>query len=103
MQGQASSDLFLRIEQPFLNYWKGSKSYASFVTFFLAFTACRMVWVPYFLYQTYAVQLEGDLDFLVWPSAMFYVLQLAWYAKMCSMVLHYRLPREVKERLHKEQ
>ena len=59
--------------------------------------------MPYFLYQTYAVQLEGDLDFLVWPSAMFYVLQLAWYAKMCSMVLHYRLPREVKERLHKEQ
>jgi hypothetical protein len=88
--------------QPFLNRWKKSKSYVSFVLFFVAFTLCRVVWVPYFVYTTYAVYLHGEIDYLIWPSILFYILQLVWYAKMCTMIVNYKLPKEMKERL-KEQ
>ena len=90
--------------QPFLNHWKKSKSYLSFIMFFIAFTFCRVVWVPYFVYTTYALYLHGEIDYLIWPSILFYILQLAWYAKMCTMIVNYKqqLPKELKERL-KEQ
>jgi hypothetical protein len=72
--------------------------------FFIAFTLCRVVWVPYFVYTTYALYLHGEIDYLIWPSILFYILQLAWYAKMCTMIVNYKqqLPKELKERL-KEQ
>jgi len=54
--------------QPFLNHWKKSKSYPSYIVFFVVFTLCRVIWVPYFIYKTYAVHLNGTLDILVWPS-----------------------------------
>lgn len=93
-----SKGFFAEASTPFLNYWKKSKSYASFVVFFLVFTLCRMLWVPYFLYITYVIHLKGEVDFLIWPSILFYLLQLAWYVKMCHMVVNYKFPKEVEER-----
>jgi hypothetical protein len=74
--------LYTYLYQPFLNYWKISKSYTSYVIFFISFTLCRIVWVPYFIYTTYAIHLHGQMDILIWPSVAFYALQLAWFAKM---------------------
>lgn len=74
--------LYTYLYQPFLNYWKISKSYTSYVIFFISFTLCRIVWVPYFIYTTYAIHLHGQIDILIWPSLVFYALQLAWFAKM---------------------
>ena len=62
-----------------------------------------MVWVPYFVYTTYAIYLDGEIDYLIWPSVLFYILQLCWYVKMCGMALHYKLPKEVKDRLKKQE
>lgn len=96
-----SKGFFTEASTPFLNYWKKSKSYASFLVFFLVFTSCRMIWVPYFVYGTYAILLNGEIDFLIWPSVLFYVLQLMWYVKMCTMVAKYKIPKEAQERLNK--
>lgn len=89
--------LLLINDQPFLNHWKIHKSYKSFLTFFASFTLCRIFWVPLFVYRTYAVHLEGKIDYLIWPSVMFYVLQLFWYAKMVGMIFHYKTPEEIQK------
>jgi hypothetical protein len=78
------------------NYWKGSKSYMSFVIFFCSFTVFRVIWVPYFLYETYVNKLNGETDFLLYLSVMFCLLNGAWYFKMCQMLVNYRLPKEMK-------
>lgn len=51
-----------------------------------------MIWVPYFVYRTYAILLDGDIDMLIWPSVLFYILQLVWYVKICGMVVNYKDP-----------
>jgi hypothetical protein len=89
--------------QPFLNHWRTSKSYPSYVVFFVVFTLCRVIWVPYFIYKTYAVHLNGELDMLIWPSLAFCLLQFVWYAKMCTILVNYKLPKEAMEQSSKEQ
>ncbi|KAL7425705.1 hypothetical protein ACHAXM_000131 [Skeletonema potamos] len=81
---------------PPFNYWKGTKSYMSYVIFFCSFTVFRVIWVPYFLYDTYVNKLNGETDFLLYLSVMFCLLNGAWYLKMCQMLLNYRLPKEMK-------
>eukprot|EP00804_Cyclotella_cryptica_P018753 CCRYP_007242-RA/>CCRYP_007242-RA protein AED:0.05 eAED:0.05 QI:432/1/1/1/1/1/2/363/224 len=93
----ASKGFFTEASTPFFNYWKTHKSYKSFLTFFASFTLCRIVWVPFFVYRTYAFHLDGEIDYLMWPSVMFYVLQLFWYAKMVGMIFHYKTPEEIRE------
>ena len=29
---------------------------------------------------------------LIWPSVLFYILQLVWYVKICGMVVNYKDP-----------
>lgn len=89
--------------QPFLNYWKKSRSYSSYVVFFIVFTLCRVIWVPYFIYTTYAHHMHGELDMLIWPSLAFCLLQFAWYAKMCMIVVNYKIPKDLMEQVSKEQ
>eukprot|EP00581_Thalassiosira_minuscula_P029518 CAMPEP_0183769670 /NCGR_PEP_ID=MMETSP0739-20130205/22817_1 /TAXON_ID=385413 /ORGANISM="Thalassiosira miniscula, Strain CCMP1093" /LENGTH=253 /DNA_ID=CAMNT_0026009347 /DNA_START=7 /DNA_END=768 /DNA_ORIENTATION=+ len=96
-----SKGFFAEASTLFLNHWKKSKSYTSFLIFFLVFTSCRMIWVPTFLYTTYAIHLNGEIDVLIWPSILFYILQLVWYTNMCAMVVSYRIPSNVQERLEK--
>jgi len=98
-----SRGFFTEGSTPFLNHWKKSKSYASFVIFFLSFTLFRIVWTPYFLYNIYAVALDGQIDYLIWPSIMFYLLQLAWYGKMCTMLVDYRDPNKQAKKIMKAQ
>ncbi len=62
-----------------------------------------MIWVPYFVYTTYAIHLKGEIDYLIWPSVMFYVLQLLWYGKMCTMVVNYRVPKKLNEEKAKKE
>ncbi|KAL3816911.1 hypothetical protein ACHAXA_009106 [Cyclostephanos tholiformis] len=89
--------------QPFLNHWKKSKSYSSYVVFFVVFTLCRLIWVPYFIYTTYFYHLNGELDMLIWPSLAFCLLQFAWYAKMCMIAVNYKIPKDLMEQFSKEQ
>jgi len=88
--------------QPFLNHWKNTKSYKSFIIFFISFTLCRIIWVPYFVYSTYVIQLKGDIDWLIWPSVLFYILQLVFYIKMCGMVVNYKEKKKGEEEKKKE-
>ena len=88
--------IICRRGQPFLNHWKRSKSYASVWMFWTAFTACRILWVPYFLHQSYYVKLNGELDTMIYPSVAFYLLQLAWWVKMCTMLVNYKVPEKAK-------
>jgi len=78
------------------NYWKRSKSYGSFVVFFASFTAFRVMWVPYFLYETYVKEMKGETDFLLYLSVMFCLLNGAWYVKMCQMLVNYRVPKKME-------
>lgn len=78
------------------NYWKGCKSYLSFVVFFGTFTVCRVIWVPYFLYDTYVNELDGETDLLLYLSVLFCLLNGAWYVKMCQMLFHYRIPKKME-------
>ena len=78
------------------NNWKRSKSYMSFVVFFASFTVCRVIWVPYFLYETYVKELNGEKDLLLYLSVMFCLLNGAWYVKMCQMLVNYRVPKKME-------
>jgi hypothetical protein len=53
--------------------------------------------VPLFLYNTYTVHLDGKIDYLVWASILFYMLQLAWWFKMVGMLFHYKSPDEIQK------
>jgi len=97
----SSKGMLAEASTPFLNYWKTSKSYTSFVVFFIAFTFFRVLWVPWFLYTTYQIHLGGEIDFIIWPSIVFCGMQLVWYFKMCRMVVNYRIPKSLQERLNK--
>jgi hypothetical protein len=46
--------------------------------------------------------LHGEIDYLIWPSVLFYLLQLAWWVKMVEMLV-YKTPEELeKERKKKD-
>ena len=77
------------------NYWKESKSFVSYVVFFTSFTFCRVIWVPYFVYDTYINKLHGETDFLLYLSIIFMILNGVWYVKMVRMLVNYRLPKEM--------
>lgn len=97
----SSKGMLAEASTPFLNYWKKSKSYTSFIIFFAVFTLCRILWIPYFVYSTYAIHLKGEIDFIIWPSVLFCIMQFLWYFKMCKMVVKYRLPKDLEERLNR--
>ena len=78
------------------NYWKRCKSYMSFAVFFGVFTVCRVIWVPYFLYDTYVNELDGETDLLLYLSVLFCLLNGAWYFKMCQMMVNYRVPKKME-------
>jgi hypothetical protein len=47
--------------------------------------------------------LHGEIDYLIWPSVLFYLLQLAWWVKMVEMLVRYKTPEELeKERKKKD-
>lgn len=94
----ASKGFFAEASTPFLNRWKRTKSKTDFLIFFASFAISRVFWVPYFVYQTYAVQLKRT-DFLLWPSLAFIVLQLVWFLKMCGVALNYKVPKELSEKV----
>ena len=78
----------------FLNRWKRTHRREDYVTFFAVFIVCRIAWVPCFVYEMYTA--VGEVDAICLVSAAFYVLQLAWYAKMISILRNYRVPAQVK-------
>ena len=85
------------IRQPFLNHWKTHKCYTTYLIFFTSFTLCRIVWVPLFVHNTYMIHLDGKIDYLIWPSVLFYLLQLSWWAKMVAMLFHYKSPDQIEK------
>ena len=86
--------------QPFLNYWKTHKTYNTYLIFFTSFAICRIVWVPIFAYNTYMIHLNGQFDYLIYPTVVFYLLQLAWFGKMIQMLWNYKSPEEIEKERH---
>lgn len=78
---------------PFLNRWKRTHTRRDYVLFFVAFTCCRIIWVPWFVWEM--KRLLGA-DFIFYGSVFFYVIQIVWYSKMIPILLHYKVPDEMK-------
>ena len=78
---------------PFLNRWKRTHTKRDYVLFFVAFTCCRIIWVPWFVWEMKSL-LGGD--YIFYGSCFFYLIQLVWYSKMIPILLHYKVPDEVK-------
>ena len=78
---------------PFLNRWKRTHTKRDYVLFFVAFTCCRIIWVPWFVWEMKS--LLGE-DYIYYGSCFFYLIQLVWYSKMIPILLHYKVPDEMK-------
>jgi len=78
------------ISTPFYNRWKLTKTKADFVILCVIFFLCRIVWVPIFLWGMYFRQSSpAEFDLLMVASLAFYVLQLAFFAKMVNILMNY--------------
>ena len=78
---------------PFLNRWKRTHTKRDYVLFFVAFTCCRILWVPWFVWEMKSLL---GADYIYYGSLFFYLIQLVWYFKMIPILLHYKVPDEVK-------
>mmetsp|Transcript_15452 Transcript_15452/g.25766 ORF Transcript_15452/g.25766 Transcript_15452/m.25766 type:complete len:276 (-) Transcript_15452:104-931(-) len=78
---------------PFLNRWKRTHTKRDYVLFFVAFTGCRVIWVPWFAWEM--KNLLGA-DYIFFGSCLFYIIQMVWYSKMIPILLHYKVPDEMK-------
>lgn len=78
---------------PFLNRWKRTHTKRDYVLFFVAFTACRMIWVPLFVWEMKTLL---GADYIFVGSCLFYMIQLGFYSKMIPIFFHYRVPDEMK-------
>ena len=43
------------------------------------------------------IHLKGKIDYLIWPSLLFYILQLFWWFKMVEMLFHYKSPDQIEK------
>ena len=89
----ASKGSIVEFSTPFLHRWKRSKARGDFLVFYVVFLLVRVVWVPYFLYETYVYM--GYLEATVMCGYVFCVLQLVWFYKLTLIAVDYKVPREV--------
>lgn len=98
----ASKGSLVELSTPFLHSWKRNKTKESYVRFYLLFFLCRVLWVPYFLYDTQVYM--GELEATVLVGYVFWGLQLVWFAKMTQILITYKsdTPQSKASRKEKE-
>ena len=83
-----SKGCLVEVCTPFLHKWQRTKSKRDYTIFYILFFFCRVVWVPYFLYETQKYM--GFLEVTVFVGYVFCLLQLAWFTKMTQILLNYK-------------
>jgi hypothetical protein len=77
-----------------LHKWQNTKSKTDFIIFFVLFTACRIFWIPYFMWGAYGV---SGFDFQVIGGISIFLLNLFWWFKMISILRNYEdRPKQFK-------
>lgn len=74
------------LSSPFLYLSKRTRKPMHFIYFAIAFTLCRMVWIPYMLMQLY----QGGMpvtDFRFVLVVLFYLLNAFWYSKIIRILI----------------
>jgi hypothetical protein len=80
-----SKAAFCELSSPFLHVAKKSKAPVHFAIFALAFTVCRVVWIPIMMRQLSVAGMEWTNPILIGLTG-FYGLNLYWYAKIVKML-----------------
>ncbi|EEC45844.1 predicted protein [Phaeodactylum tricornutum CCAP 1055/1] len=80
-----SKAALLECSTPFLYVAKTTRHPAHFILFALAFTLCRIVWVPVLSLQLKQAG-RGYTDYLQLALCGFYCLNLFWYAKILRIL-----------------
>jgi hypothetical protein len=77
-----------------LHKWQKTKSKTDFIIFFVLFTACRIIWIPYFMWGIYS---DSGLDFQMVGGSCIFLLNLFWWFKMVSILRNYEeRPKQFK-------
>lgn len=91
-----SKAVMCELSSPFLHVSKRTRKPLHFALFALVFTLCRMMWVPFMLYQVLQYGLEW-YDYRVIALVGFYVLNSFWYFKILRIIVNGARGNEVKE------
>jgi len=84
------------VSSPFLYLSKSTRKPLHFALFALVFTLCRVVWVPFLLYQVKQYGLEWT-DYRVVFLILFYCLNVFWWFKIIRILVNGVRGKEVKE------
>jgi len=95
MYRSASKVLLIEASTPLLHIWHKSKKKKDLMTFFVVFTACRILWFPYFLCKAF-MEPSLPLDFVFFSSVLLLPLQILWWIKMTAMLLSYKEKKSEK-------
>ena len=69
-----------------LHKWQNTKSKSDFIIFFVMFTACRIIWIPYFVWHVYLV---SGFDYQVMGGICIFFLNLFWWFRMIQILSKY--------------
>mmetsp|Transcript_1655 Transcript_1655/g.2342 ORF Transcript_1655/g.2342 Transcript_1655/m.2342 type:complete len:239 (-) Transcript_1655:1843-2559(-) len=77
---------------PFLHKAQRTRKPLDFILFAIAFTACRIIWFPTIIYQSYQGMngFHWTSDFLMPCYFAFYALQLFWWYKIIRILIRGR-------------
>lgn len=96
----ASRGALTEISTYSLHKWQSTKSKTDFIIFFALFTACRIVWIPYFIWNAHGV---SGFDYQVAGGICIFLLNLFWWFKMISILRNYEVqPRQSKKAANKK-
>lgn len=84
----ASLGTFCETSSPFLWRWKKTKKKSDFQIFSVVFALCRLVWVP--VYMIRCSKLVDFDDWVILATVLFYLLQLAFFFQIVTILLNYR-------------
>jgi len=73
-----------------LHKWQSTKQKSDFITFFVLFAICRILWIPYFVWGVYRV---SGLDYQVVGAICIFLLNLFWFFKMIPILKNYDTKR----------
>jgi len=84
-----SKAYFCEFSSPFLHKAQRTRKPLDFILFAIAFTACRIVWIPIIMYQSYQAMngFHWTSDMLMPCLSAFYALQLWWWFKIIRILI----------------
>jgi len=78
--------LYTELSTPLLNLWKVNKKKSHFVYFSIVFFFCRIVYIPYVIYDSILDIYTVEMGVL----AGLYILNLIWFIKILDIFKHYK-------------